>query len=195
MEAEHDSHEGADVETESLAEIVGLLRVLGHALGHQLGEVGHFAHNEEEIFLNVLGDLVRGAGVEAVLDAELRDVADCVYVAGLDALRDNHEVADEGHHLGHVELVLHDHPEQLNDFGLGLLAQAGVLHFVDLVKALLETLVETATALEHSVEFFLFFGLPDAGSAGDGGNQEDRHNGSSESFHLYLLVLNTLIII
>jgi len=201
VEAEDDSHESANIVTEVLSELEGLLTSFGDA-GHDIvGDVGNFGHNDEKVLLDIIGDLVGGAGELVLVEAEVPNVGNGVDVAAGDALGDGHDVSNKGHHLVHVEFILNNHAEQLNDLFLSLLGQAGVVNLISLVETLLETLVETSGALENVVELILLGGLPNLGGLGGqdlvgggwseretslngGGSEEHGHDGNSDSFHL-----------
>ena len=67
---------------------------------------------------------------------------------------------DETHHFGDIEIHLDNEVEELDDLLLSLLAEAGLLDLVDLVEALLESVVETAGTLQVGVYLLLLLVLP-----------------------------------
>ena len=81
METDDDSDEGADVEASLSSELVSGVGVGGHSAHHKVGDVGELGHQEEEVLLHVLGDLVGSADVLAVGEAECGDVRHGVNVA------------------------------------------------------------------------------------------------------------------
>ena len=163
MEAEHNSDETTDVVTEGLSELEGLGSVLRDASHNEVGDVGHLGHDYEKVLLDIIGNLVWCAGVDTAVEAEVTEVGDGAHIASLDALGNGHDVCNQGHHLVHVEFLLYDHTEQLDDLFLGLLAQAALVDLLSLVEALLEALVESTATLENEVELVLLRCLPHLG--------------------------------
>ena len=121
MEAEDDSHQGANVVTESLTELEGLITVFRESEHHNVGDVGNLSHNDEKVLLDIIGDLVWSASHLAVVEAEVLDIANGVNIAAGDALGNSHDVSYKRHHLVHVEFILNNHAKKLNNLLLGLL--------------------------------------------------------------------------
>ena len=65
LEADDDSEEGAHVEAGLSALSVCLLGALRHTTHHDVGDVGEFGHDQEQVLLDVLGDFVGGASIGA----------------------------------------------------------------------------------------------------------------------------------
>ena len=201
MEAEHNSDEATDVVAEGLSELEGLGSVLGDASHHEVGDVGHLGHDYEKVLLDIIGNLVWGACIDTTAEAEVTEVGDGAHIACLDALGDGHDVCNQCHHLVHVEFLLDDHTEQLDDLFLGLLAQAALVDLLSLVEALLEALVESSATLENVVELVLLRSLPHLGcmsgqvvvggglsegeaSLNGGGGEKHGHEGYCDGLHL-----------
>ncbi len=81
MEANDDSDEGAKVETSLSAEIVSGISVLGETFHNEVGDVGELGHQEEEVLLDILRNLVCSADVLAVGEAEVGEVREGIKVA------------------------------------------------------------------------------------------------------------------